>query len=108
MSFFGQVALAVFAPYEYNLRRSKEKTRKFKEDKSRFSWERSDTELVAKYMHDRHEYHADKKGWATNKLCRVPFEALPQSKRNTMMAVAADLMKYLKPVVMNNGDDNGQ
>ena len=96
MSVWSSIAEAIFTPYDFAERRKREGPRKFAIDRAEFDENRSDTEMVAKYIHDRYEHHANKCGWATNKLCRVSFEALPSSNRRTMMAVAADLMKYLE------------
>lgn len=96
MTFWGSIAEAIFTPHDFAERRKKEGPRKFSIDRAEFDANRSDTEMVAKYIHDRYEHHANKCGWATNKLCRVVFEALPSSNRRTMMAVASDLMKYLE------------
>jgi len=45
-------------------------------------------ERRARAMHDAYEAAAMLQGWETQKICRVPFDELPEANKRTMYATA--------------------
>ncbi len=53
-------------------------------------------EDLARFMHERYEFHAKKSGWNTQEKCKVLFENLPEENKRVMLKVAEDVLKILK------------
>lgn len=52
--------------------------------------------VLAKYMHNAYERRAAKKGWSTQKKCRTDFDKLPEANKETMLAVAKDVLRFIR------------
>jgi len=46
---------------------------------------------IAEFLHERYEYHAQKEGWQTQKVCQKNFWELPPENIRTMLYVAQDI-----------------
>jgi len=53
-------------------------------------------ERLARLMHESYEGHARRVGWETQDSCRVAFDDLPEENRRTMLAVAGDVLEFLR------------
>jgi len=49
--------------------------------------------LLAEFLHDRYEYHAEAHGWKTRDECQVPFKDLPEANQNVMIEISMDILK---------------
>lgn len=51
---------------------------------------------LAKFMHDRYEYHSKRLGWNTQESCKVEFKDLPDNNKVVMLKVARDVINILE------------
>ncbi len=70
--------------YRIILKQDKEFIKELKEDDM---FKLSGGEL-AKWLHDTYEKIAEKKGWDTQKKCKVEFEDLPKENKSVMLNLA--------------------
>ena len=50
---------------------------------------------LARFIHERLEYHALKGGWETPPDCKVIFDNLPGNYKGTLLRVATDIMEKI-------------
>ena len=49
-------------------------------------------EVLAKFIHERYEFHAKSIGWKTQEKCQVEFDNLPKENKQTMLLTAEDIL----------------
>ena len=52
--------------------------------------------VLAEWMHDQYEEISRKKGWNTQKKCKVKFEDLPRENREVMFELSKRIIKKFK------------
>jgi len=50
---------------------------------------------IAKFLHERYEFHSEKELWNTQQICKVPFDDLPKANKKVMLAVSKDLLNLV-------------
>lgn len=63
-------------------------------------YEKKDILELAKFMHDKYEHHAKKKGWNTQDSYKVSFDSLPDKNKQTMIKVAEEVLNYMASEVI--------
>ncbi len=62
-------------------------------------------ENIARLFHARYEIQSNLLGWNTQSNCKVPFDELPESNKNVMIATVRDVLALGLLVDLSNVKD---